>query len=265
MIVSPWFFYEVVRHSPGSDAATYRPVQVLVKETSAIGWISRLDHPYPPDAQKLDRAAARPAGAAAAEVPHQLPAYPPHFVGRDDELAQLTRLLDDAIANGEGTVVLAIDGTAGGGQDGAGGMITFRLEVDAVSAWPHRDGDSHQTCSRPALPARASTPPIRMTSTTTTTIRMGIVFSEVLTDAEISRPSAIDTTASTASAQTPRQFGLEPTARRCWSPIPAPGRRSTSVSFRDRRHLTAAQDGELVGNAIASAHRDGPRSRTAVP
>ena len=117
MIVSPWFFDEVVRHSPSGDAATYRPVQVAVKETSAIGWISRPDHPYPPDAAKLDlTSAGPPAGAAAAQVPHQLPAHPPHFVGRDDELAQLTQLLDDASADGESTVILAIDGTAGVGK-----------------------------------------------------------------------------------------------------------------------------------------------------
>jgi tetratricopeptide (TPR) repeat protein len=117
VIVSPWFFDEVVRHSPGGDAATYRPVQVAVKETSAIGWISRPDHPYPPDAQELDRTTAGPpAGAVAAQVPHQLPAHPPHFVGRDDELAQLTQLLDDAIAGDESTVILAIDGTAGVGK-----------------------------------------------------------------------------------------------------------------------------------------------------
>ncbi|HEY6278830.1 MAG TPA: tetratricopeptide repeat protein [Streptosporangiaceae bacterium] len=116
MIVSPWFFDEVVRHSPGSDAATYRPVQVAVKETSSIGWIARPDHPYPPDAQKLDRAAAGPPATAAAQVPQQLPAHPPHFVGRDGELAQLTQLLDDAGDGDEGPLILAIDGTAGVGK-----------------------------------------------------------------------------------------------------------------------------------------------------
>ena len=117
MIVSPWFFDEVVRHSPSGDAASYRPVQVAVKETSAVGWISRPDHPYPPDAAELDRApAGLLAGAAAAQVPRQLPAHPPHFVGRDDELAQLTQLLDDAVADGESTLILAIDGTAGVGK-----------------------------------------------------------------------------------------------------------------------------------------------------
>jgi tetratricopeptide (TPR) repeat protein len=116
MIVSPWFFDEVVRHSAGSDAATYRPVQVSVKETSAIGWISRPDRPYPSDVQQLDAARARPAAAAAAQVPHQLPAHPAHFVGRDAELAQLTQLLDEALAEDENSVILAIDGTAGVGK-----------------------------------------------------------------------------------------------------------------------------------------------------
>ncbi len=50
------------------------------------------------------------------------------------------------------------------------------------------------------MPAIANTPPVRTTSTTTTTIRIGIVFSDVLTDAEMNRPSAMDTTASSASA-----------------------------------------------------------------
>jgi DNA-binding SARP family transcriptional activator/tetratricopeptide (TPR) repeat protein len=54
-------------------------------------------------------------------VPRQLPAHTPHFVGRSDELNQLTKLLDAATAgNGAtpvGTVVIsAIGGTAGIGK-----------------------------------------------------------------------------------------------------------------------------------------------------
>jgi tetratricopeptide (TPR) repeat protein len=110
VIVSPWFFDEVVRHSPAGDAATYRPVQVAVKETTAVGWICRPDHPYPPDAAKLQRVPG-----AAAPVPHQLPAPAPHFVGRDEELGQLTQMLD-AASDEESTAILAIDGTAGVGK-----------------------------------------------------------------------------------------------------------------------------------------------------
>jgi tetratricopeptide (TPR) repeat protein len=111
LIVSPWFFDEVVRHSPGGDAATYRPVQVAVKETAAVGWICRPDHPYPADAAGLERAPA-----TAAPVPHQLPAHAPHFVGRDNELRELTRLLEAAAPDGEMAAIFAIDGTAGVGK-----------------------------------------------------------------------------------------------------------------------------------------------------
>jgi tetratricopeptide (TPR) repeat protein len=51
LIVSSWFFDEVVRHSPAGAADTYRPVRVAVKETSTVAWICRPDHPYPPGAQ----------------------------------------------------------------------------------------------------------------------------------------------------------------------------------------------------------------------
>jgi tetratricopeptide (TPR) repeat protein len=111
LIVSPWFFDEVVRHSAAGDAATYRPVQVAVKETAAVGWISRPDHPYPADAAGIERAPG-----TAAPVPHQLPAHAPHFVGRDEELHKLTQLLDAAARDGETAAILAIDGTAGVGK-----------------------------------------------------------------------------------------------------------------------------------------------------
>ncbi|OXM45225.1 hypothetical protein CFP75_32055 [Amycolatopsis alba DSM 44262] len=47
VITSEWFFDEVVRHSGVVDPATFRQVQVAVKETSTTGWIFRPDHPYP--------------------------------------------------------------------------------------------------------------------------------------------------------------------------------------------------------------------------
>lgn len=112
LIVSSWFFDEVVRHSSASDAATYRPVQVAVKETTTVAWISRPDQPYPPDDKELESV---PAGLAM-PVPRQLPAHAPHFVGRDDELRQLTQVLDTAAPGWEPIAVLAIDGTAGVGK-----------------------------------------------------------------------------------------------------------------------------------------------------
>ena len=39
LIVSDWFFTEVVRHDPAAEPGSYRQVQVTVKETAATGWI----------------------------------------------------------------------------------------------------------------------------------------------------------------------------------------------------------------------------------
>ena len=39
VIVSDWFFSEVVRHDPAARPGSYRRVPVIVKETAAAGWI----------------------------------------------------------------------------------------------------------------------------------------------------------------------------------------------------------------------------------
>jgi hypothetical protein len=45
VIVSSWFYEEVVRHIAADDTASYRPVPVAVKETITTGWICLPDHP----------------------------------------------------------------------------------------------------------------------------------------------------------------------------------------------------------------------------
>ena len=123
LIVSSWFFNEVVRHSPAGDAATYRPVRVAVKETAAVAWICRPDHPYPPDDQELDTARAGGAPAVAAGVvPQQLPTGAGFFAGREAELKELDALLgqagreDGADGPGGAVVISAVAGMAGVGK-----------------------------------------------------------------------------------------------------------------------------------------------------
>jgi tetratricopeptide (TPR) repeat protein len=48
VIVSRWFFEEVVRHDPACGSVSYRQVQVSVKETQDSAWICLPDDPYPP-------------------------------------------------------------------------------------------------------------------------------------------------------------------------------------------------------------------------
>jgi tetratricopeptide (TPR) repeat protein len=110
LITSDWFFDEVVRHSRGTDPATFRQVPVHVKETTTVGWISLPDHPYPSDPAELIR---RPVGLAQGPVPRQLPAPPRSFIGRTTELAALTTAVDNA-GNPDGAVVICTIGGAGG-------------------------------------------------------------------------------------------------------------------------------------------------------
>lgn len=109
LITSAWFYDDVVRQSEAARPGSYRPVQVTVKETTGIGWISLPDHPYPLSARE-------PPVPQAMSVPRQLPAYSRHFVGRQRELTRLTDLLNDVV-HAAGTVVIsAIDGVAGIGK-----------------------------------------------------------------------------------------------------------------------------------------------------
>jgi tetratricopeptide (TPR) repeat protein len=121
LIVSGWFFEEVVRHSDTVDPTTFRPVRVVVKETSAVGWAALPDHSHPPD----------PALSAdhAFEPPRQLPASPPAFTGRTDALDLLTATL-----GGPGATVLI---SAVGGAGGIGKTsLALRWAHDHVDLFP---------------------------------------------------------------------------------------------------------------------------------
>jgi tetratricopeptide (TPR) repeat protein len=86
VIVSPWFFDEVVRHSPASQPASYRSIRVRIKETDTVAWITLPDNNN------------------AAET----------LVGRDAELSRLGELVRGVVA-GNGSAVL-VDGEPGIGK-----------------------------------------------------------------------------------------------------------------------------------------------------
>jgi len=52
VIISAWFFQEVIRHNPACDTTAYRRVQVTVKETTTTGWIHLPDQNHPPTARR---------------------------------------------------------------------------------------------------------------------------------------------------------------------------------------------------------------------
>jgi class 3 adenylate cyclase len=101
LVTSSWFFEEVVQHSTAAHPNAYRRVRVRVKETETVGWVHLPDHPYPTP----DTTVAAPllVGLTTA-VPHQPPAETAHFVGRVEELDQMSKLPDAPIEEG-GTMV----------------------------------------------------------------------------------------------------------------------------------------------------------------
>ena len=126
VIVSSWFFDEVVRHS--GAAPGYRPAEVAVKETTTTGWICLPDAVRisvketqatswicPPDALFPARAQAVTPSLPLV-VPRQLPAAISGFAGRKAELDTLTDVLAGRIEAGGAIVISAVDGTAGIGK-----------------------------------------------------------------------------------------------------------------------------------------------------
>ena len=153
LIVSSWFFDEVVRHSPAGDAATYRMARVAVKETAAVAWICLPDHPYPPDDQEPEAAPggpAMPVPRAAAGGMHGLSPALTSFVGRAaavDEVAGLLgryRLVTVTGPGGVGKTRLAAEVARRVAGEFAGGV--WLAELSAV-----READQLPTAVATAL------------------------------------------------------------------------------------------------------------------
>ncbi|MEV7099346.1 tetratricopeptide repeat protein [Amycolatopsis sp. NPDC051045] len=154
VMVSSWFFDEVVRHSENGSPGTYRPFLVQAKETCAIGWVSLPDHPYPDNPvylqQHLMNSAGQfavldgvPSDTAAALDPYTpglragkadqegirvgqqdnpqlalrtLPRDVPAYTGRAAELAWLSDAVSEAARSGDAVAIHAVDGMAGVGK-----------------------------------------------------------------------------------------------------------------------------------------------------
>jgi tetratricopeptide (TPR) repeat protein len=119
IIVSSWFFEEVVRHSLVEDAAMYHQTKVEVKETTASAWICVPDYPYAPDetiAGPGRTSAPTPRQLPVTQVPQQLPARPRSFTGRTRELAELTSSSDVEVERNGAMTIVVIAGMGGIGK-----------------------------------------------------------------------------------------------------------------------------------------------------
>lgn len=106
LIVSEWFFDEVVQHDPEANPLSYRQAEVSVKETQTVAWIRLPDD---------SAAQAFPAGVMA-EATRTLPRDIASFTGRDLEFRQVAALAAKAAGSGGVVAICAIGGMAGIGK-----------------------------------------------------------------------------------------------------------------------------------------------------
>jgi tetratricopeptide (TPR) repeat protein len=132
IIVSSWFYEEVVRHS-AIEMTSYRPVAVAVKETATTGWICLPDHAKPDGEVVADDA---PGSTIPVHLPSRVPValagLPPDegFVGRQDDVSMLTTLLERSTGQAAPVLVSTVAGLAGVGKT----ALTVRVARQAAEA-----------------------------------------------------------------------------------------------------------------------------------
>jgi tetratricopeptide (TPR) repeat protein len=156
VIASSWFFEEVVRHSVAGAAAAYRPVEVGVKETTAIGWIYLPDHKDPAGVAMLERlpAVAEVAGGQPAVVLRTLPRDTAAFTGRTRELDRLVAAVSETAA-GAVIGIHAVDGMAGIGKTAFAVHAAHRLGARFPDGQIFLRMHAHTAGQRPVDPAEA--------------------------------------------------------------------------------------------------------------
>jgi tetratricopeptide (TPR) repeat protein len=129
LIVSDWFYDEVVRHHRAAEPSAFRRVRVVNKETDMIAWVRVLEAREPP-ARRGNRSSGssppvRPArvgpATSALAVRCSLPPDAAEFTGRTEQLDRIAAAVTEA-AGARGA----------GGAGGAGGVVA----IHAIGGMP---------------------------------------------------------------------------------------------------------------------------------
>jgi tetratricopeptide (TPR) repeat protein len=156
VMVSSWFYEEVVRHT--SVAAAYVPVSVTVKETAVTGWMCLPDHLRLPTEERPATRIPATAGSTAESgpPPRALPRDVAAFTGRSRELKRLAAAISRSRGNNTELIsVHAVNGMAGIGK------TAFAVHAAHQLADRFPDGQiflrlhAHTPGQRPVDPAEA--------------------------------------------------------------------------------------------------------------
>jgi tetratricopeptide (TPR) repeat protein len=127
LVVSEWFFEEVIRHDPRSRPGDYHRIRVSVKETQATALICLPDRPDTP----VEISAAPPEQPPIRKAPHRNPA----FTGRDEILGHLFEALADGGQSPLSPPACVLQGMGGVGKSQIAREFAHRYAADFGGVW----------------------------------------------------------------------------------------------------------------------------------
>ncbi len=120
LIVSDWFYDDVVRHHEAAGPSDFREVLVALKETEMTAWVRVLETTEAPGRDQTGQSAElhEPGHASLSPlaVRYSLPSDTAAFTGRDGELDRIMTALTVAAGTGAAVVICAIGGMPGVGK-----------------------------------------------------------------------------------------------------------------------------------------------------
>lgn len=163
LIVSDWFYDEVVRHHAAAAPARFRQVYVVAKETEMAAWVRVLDaaeavsqetsgQMVPAVAASAQPLALSPASPA---VRYSLPPDVAAFTGRDEELRRIAPHVAQATATGGVVAIHAIDGMPGVGKTALAVRAAHLLKANFPERQLFIDLHAHTPGQEPLTPEDA--------------------------------------------------------------------------------------------------------------
>jgi tetratricopeptide (TPR) repeat protein len=155
LIVSDWFYEEVVRHHAAAQPSSFRRVRVMVKETDTPAWVRVIAPAGTPASLAAPAYPGRPSPLSPLAVTCSLPPDTAAFTGRGAELDRITAVVAGATGAGSVATVGAIDGMPGVGKT----ALAVHVAHELSSQFPDRqlfvNLHAHTPGRQPAAPEDA--------------------------------------------------------------------------------------------------------------